>query len=119
MEKTGRVNRRYDADFKHRVILDMRGSGLSHKETIRKYWPGKPEKNHLRQLNTWERIYLEEGADGLMKERRGRKEKPPLPSDVEADLIAENQRLRMENDYLKKLQALVLADAQAKPKKHK
>jgi len=51
-----------------------------------------------------------------MKERRGRacaasgtkKGRPPkLDSKIEEDLIAENQRLRMEIEYLKKLDALV------------
>ena len=59
---------------------------------------------------------MEEGAEGLMKERRGRagaasgtkKGRPPkLDKKVEEDLIAENQRLRMEIEYLKKLDALV------------
>jgi transposase len=48
-------------------------------------------------------------------ERRGRKSKmnsdkptkKKLSKETEEDLIAEVQRLRMENDYLKKLQALV------------
>lgn len=53
-----------------------------------------------------------------MKERRGRAGKssgtrkchfPKFDKKVEEDLIAENQRLRMEIDYLKKLSALVLA----------
>ena len=43
--------------------------------------------------------------------RRTRKGRPPkLDRKVEEDLIAENQRLRMEIDYLKKLSALVLAE---------
>ena len=33
--------------------------------------------------------------------------KKNLNKEVEEDLIAENQRLRMENEYLKKLSALV------------
>ena len=52
----------------------------------------------------WERIYLEEGPEGLAIERRGRSSKgrPPkqLPKQVEEDLLAEVQRLRAENDYL-------------------
>ncbi len=77
-------------------------------------------------IQRWERIYLEEGAEGLMKERRGRacsaggtrKGRPPkLDKKVEEDLIAENQRLRMEIEYLKKLSALVLAEEQKNGKK--
>ena len=61
-----------------------------------------------------------------MKERRGRccstgktrRGRPPkLDKKVEEDLIAENQRLRMELEYLKKLSALVLAEEQEKNKK--
>ena len=57
-----------------------------------------------------------------MKERRGRSAKgarprKPLDKSVEEDLIAENQRLRMELEYLKKLSALVLAEEQEKNKK--
>jgi transposase len=61
-----------------------------------------------------------------MKERRGkacsssgtRKGRPPkLDKKVEEDLIAENQRLRMEIDYLKKLNALVLKREQEEKKK--
>ena len=61
-----------------------------------------------------------------MKERRGRackanganKGRPPkLDKKVEEDLIAENQRLKMELEYLKKLSALVLAEEQKSSKK--
>ena len=48
---------------------------------------------------------------GLFIERRGRGSKgwPPkkLKLEVEEDLLAEVQRLRVENAYLKKLNALV------------
>ena len=54
-------------------------------------------------------------------ERRGRgsKGRPPkqLPKEVEEDLLAEVQRLRAENDYLKNLQALVLEDERRQHKK--
>jgi hypothetical protein len=46
----------------------------------------------------------------LSIERRGRGSKgrpPKLDKKVEEDLISEVQRLRAENDYLKKLNALV------------
>ncbi len=64
-------------------------------------------------VQQWERIYLEEGPEGLYIERRGRKStgRPKkLKPEVEEDLIAEVQRLRAENAYLKKLRALVLEE---------
>ena len=60
-----------------------------------------------------------------MKERRGKsygskKGRPPkLDKQIEEDLIAENQRLRMEIEYLIKLSALVLAEEQKNGKKQK
>ncbi len=62
----------------------------------------------------WERIYYEEGPQALFVERRGRRKsmsskllKKKLSKEIEEDLISENQRLRMEVAYLKKLNALV------------
>ena len=125
MGKTGRSNRRYSTEFKMSVIMEMREHHLGYSETVRKYWKdskGK-ETNYIRQIQRWERIFLEEGVEGLMKERRGKsygskKGRPPkLDKKVEEDLIAENQRLRMEIEYLKKLSALVLAEEQKNGKK--
>ena len=106
--------------------MDMREHHLSYRETVRKYWEnakGK-EPNYIHRVQRWERIFLEEGAEGLMKERRGknntsskRGRPPKLEPKVEEDLIAENQRLRMEIEYLKKLSALVLAEEQKNGKK--
>ena len=123
MSKTERKNRSYSADFKIGVIMDMREHRLGYVETARKY-----DIPNYRVIQRWERIFLEEGAEGLMKERRGRacaasgtkKGKPPkLDQKVEEDLIAENQRLRMEIEYLKKLSALVLAEERKNCKKQK
>ena len=56
--------------------------------------------NDHKIIERWERIYLEEGPEGLAIERRGRSSKgrPPkqLPKQVEEDLLAEVQRLRAE-----------------------
>lgn len=122
MSKTGRKNKVYSAEFKIGVIMDMREHHLGYCETVRKYWDVTQgqEQNYKNILIRWERIYLEEGAEGLMKERRGRGSKgrrPKLDKKVEEDLIAENQRLRMEIEYLKKLSALVLAEEQKNGKR--
>lgn len=122
MSKTGRKNKVYSAEFKIGVIMDIREHHLSYYETVRKYWDIEKgqEQNYKNAVQRWERIYLEEGAEGLMKERRGRKSKgrpPKLDKKTEEDLIAENQRLRMEIEYLKKLSALVLAEEQKNGKR--
>ena len=125
MKKAGRKNKNYSPEFKIRVIMDMREHRLSYHETVRKYELGNDQTGGARlMVQRWERIFLEEGAEGLMKERRGknntsgkRGRPPKLDPKVEEDLIAENQRLRMEIEYLKKLSALVLAEEQKNGKK--
>ena len=127
MGKTGRKNKVYSAEFKIGVIMDMREHKLGYRETARKYQLVRQSESAVASmLHRWERIYLEEGAEGLMKERRGRacsaggtrKGRPPkLDKKIEEDLIAENQRLRMEIEYLKKLDALVQKRLQEEKKK--
>ncbi len=127
MGKTGRKNKVYSAEFKISVIMDMREHHLGYRETARKYeMVNNSYGGAISTLHRWERIYLEEGAEGLMKERRGRgltaeRKKcgrpPKLDKKVEEDLIAENQRLRMEIEYLKKLDALVQKRLQEERKK--
>ena len=122
-----RNNKNYSPEFKIRVIMEMREHGLGYHETVRKYELGNDQTGGARaMLQRWERIYLEGGAEGFMKERRGRASKasgsnkgrpPKLAKKVEEDLIAENQRLRMEIEYIKKLSALVLADEQKNGKR--
>ena len=136
MARKKQFNTRYSPEFKISVILDMREHHLGYHETMRKYFPDLEQKNYS-FIKVWERIYLEEGVAGLYAERRGRQtkmdnpkkgrpRKKPLPPEVEEDLIAENQRLKeqleylqMENDYLKKLDALVRKEAKQKGKKRK
>ena len=111
MSRKKKFNTKYSPEFKLSVIMDMRENHLSYRETVRKYRLGDPNIGGTRQMiQRWERIFLEEGAEGLMKERRGRagkasgcnKGRPPkLDKKVEEDLIAENQRLRMEIEYIK------------------
>ena len=82
--------------------------GLSYEEAAKLY-----EVHGHGRIQSWERIYLEEGPEGLAVERRGRRSAgspKKLPSKVEEDLLAEAQRLRAENACLKNLQALVLEE---------
>lgn len=98
----------FSGKFKQTVIEDVRKNHLSYSEAMKKYGIGGKMS-----IQKWERIYLEEGPEGLYSERRGRGSPGrPLKLDkqVKKDLIAENQRLRAENDYLKKLHALVLEE---------
>ena len=127
MSKKGQKQRKYSPEFKASVIMEMQEHRLSYCETVRKYELGSTQSGAaIGLLQRWERIFLEEGAEGLMKERRGRacsasgtkRGRPPkLDKKVEEDLIAENQRLRMEIEYLKKLDALVQKRLQEERKK--
>ena len=128
MAKKGSKQKRYSTEFKIGVIMDMHEHRLGYRETARKYWDVSKgqEINYVNAVKRWERIFLEEGVEGLMKERRGKacaasgtkKGRPPkLDPTIEEDLIAENQRLRMEIEYLKKLSALVLAEEQKSGKR--
>ena len=102
----GIPNKRYTPEFKIKVVETMQNEKLSYMETARQFDIPQGDKT----VAKWERIYLEESKEGFYVERRGRKStgRPPkLKKEVEEDLIAEVQRLRAENDYLKKLNALV------------
>lgn len=109
----GKPNKRYTPEFKIKVVETTHREKLSYRETARQF-----DISNSR-VTAWERIYIEEGADGLYAERRGRKStgRPPKIK-KEEDLIAEVQRLRAENAYLKKLNALV-AERVRQEKKHK
>ena len=100
---------KYSGSFKQNVVEYMHENHLSLSETCMIYNLGNPDI-----VGKWERIYYKEGPQALYEERRGRKKnmsskpkKKKLNKDVEEDLIEEVQRLRMENEYLKKLNALV------------
>ena len=100
----------YDGAFKISVIEYMHENHLSLSQAAVKF--GIP---HDTTIGKWERIYYEEGPQALYRDNRGRKtkmssdkpRKKKLNKETEEDLIAEVQRLRMENEYLKKLNALV------------
>ena len=97
----------YSGEFKQNVVEYMHNNHLSATETAVHF------RLQTSVVIKWKRIYYEEGSQSFYKERRGRskdmssKSKKKLSKEVEEDLVTENQRLRMENEYLKKLNALV------------
>ena len=107
----GIPNKKYSGEFKQQVVEAVIKNKLSYIEAARQF--GVKSKT---QVNRWERIYLTEGVQALYEERRGRTKggkgnrtvhASKLSKEVETDLLNEVQRLRAENDYLKKLNALV------------
>jgi transposase len=119
----------YDAAFRLRVLKRMWKNHWSYIETAIAFG--------IRSagcLAVWERCYHSGGIDALKPRTRGRPPKmpdfpaspTPTTSDDESrskkDLLAEIDQLRMENAYLKKLEALVQEQKQQKaaaPKKRK
>ena len=133
MGKKRKTSRKYSPEFKICVILDKLNNKLSRNETVRKYWHTTTKRDTRRYINRvtdWERIFSEEGEAGLRKTRRRRKMKMRKPKNSNAEtqtpvtaastkdeLLAELKRLRernewleMENEYLKKLDALIRAE---------
>ena len=113
----GVPNKRYTPEFKKMVVETMEREHLSVRSAMKEF-----EINDHKIIERWERIYLEEGPEGLSVERRGRSStgRPKkLSKEVEEDLLAEVQRLRAENAYLKNLQALVLENERHRQKKHR
>ncbi len=98
----------YTGEFKFKLLQEMSSEGLSLHQLSVKYLISPS------LLSTWKREYKEGGVVALfMDKRKGRPpkakqritKKPTLSN--EEKLIKENELLRAENDYLKKLQALI------------
>jgi len=113
----------YTGEFKIKVIEYMYANHLSISETAVIF---KIPTDVT--VGNWGRTYTEEGREALLRDNRGRKKmkdknKPKqskVNKEANEDLIAEVQRLRMEVDYLKKLNALVQQKGlSAKKTKHK
>ena len=118
----GKSNKKYTPEFKKLVVETIHNENLSYREAARRF-----DISSISVIRNWERIYLEEGPEGLEEERRGRAciasgtmkgRKPKFEKQENEDLIAEVQRLRAENDYLKNLYALVLEEERRQHKKH-
>ena len=112
----------YSAQFKLDVLNFMIENGTSLLETAAIFKIATPST-----LSSWKKQFETKGCDALQSRKKGRpsmkKEtnKQPKQAPVEGSpeaLQAEINRLRMENEYLKKLNALVQAKEKL-PKKTK
>ncbi len=100
----------YTGDFKLQIIEEMLKSKLSLYEVSAKHLISHS------LLSRWRRKYEQYGASALFKEKPiGRPPKMKQKSENKQvnpiseyeKLLKENERLRAENDYLKKLRALI------------
>lgn len=95
----------WTAEQKYQVLESMHANCLSCAETGIQW--GISGSSTIWQ---WEQRYLKKGMKGLEDKKKGRKprtSKPKLPKTREEELLEENLYLRVENEYLKKLNALV------------
>lgn len=98
----------YSQEFKIDVLNYMKDNGTSFRETAAIF-----NISSDATIGKWLKIVETHGVDALQPRKRGRlpmeKEvkKMTFVEDSKEALLAENERLRMENDYLKKLNALV------------
>ena len=115
----------YSPAFKQFVLQHMRLEGLSHRETAARF-----NIRNASAIGQWERQYDAGGVDALSARPRGRPGKmpkaPPLPlvppdddKRSRQELLDELNHLRMENAYLKKLEALAQGQHAAQRKKRK
>ena len=116
----------YSARFKLSVLKRMWRQELSYSQVVVLF----DLRGGTGVVSNWERQYHEGGLDALEPKPRGRpkKMKPPEPPKVAVrpedtrtleELRKENEYLRAEVAYLKKLDALVRAQRLAAPKKRK
>jgi transposase len=108
----------FSLDFKLKVVKDMQSNRTSFFDASLKY--GVP----ISSIFKWEKDFANFGIEGLQTKPKGRpkimsdykrkKRKSDKPLTREEELLKENERLRCENELLKKLHALVQASKNQK-----
>jgi transposase len=93
----------WTAEQKYQVLKYKQKNHLSAKETGIKF---RVSNSAIRQ---WEKRYQEKGIMGLEDKKEGRRSKVPKsqPPKTKEELLERIQYLEAENEYLKKLNALV------------
>jgi len=117
-----RYNQSYPATFKLKVLQAIVKDSLSLRAACLKF---NISSDSI--IIKWQRDFATFGIEGLHPKPKGRpksmsnfkrkKRKSDKPLTREEELLLENERLRCENALLKKLQALIQAEEEAK--KHK
>lgn len=113
-------NQSYSIEFKLRVIKTIQKELLSLRAASLRF--NVPDTAIIVK---WKKDFANFGLEGLQPKQRGRpismsdykrkKRKSDKPLTREQELLKENERLRCENELLKKLQALVQARRNPKP----
>lgn len=115
-----RMNQSYSAEFKLKVLKTIENESLTLMQAgIRFNIP------NISIVLKWKKDFANFGLVGLQPKQRGRpvsmsnnkgkKRKSETPLTREQELLKENERLRCENELLKKLQALIQARKNPKP----
>ena len=115
-----RKNQTYTVDFKIKVLKSINKKSLSLRKACLLF--NIPTKSIIIK---WQKDFTNFGLEGLQPKQRGRpismsdykrkKRKSDKPLTREEELLKENERLRCENELLKKLQALIQARRNPKP----
>jgi transposase len=114
-----RMNQSYSTEFKLKVVKAIEKESLSLMTVgVRFNIP------NISIILKWKKDFANFGIEGLQPKQRGRpismsdkrkKSKSEKPLTREEELLKENERLRCENELLKKLQALIQARKNPKP----
>ena len=112
-------NQSYSIDFKLKVLKKIKAKSLSISEACLEF--NIPTKSTIFK---WQKDFTTFGIEGLKPKPKGRpksmsdykrkKRKTDKPLTREEELLLENESLRCELEYLKKLQALIQAEEKAK-----
>ena len=113
-----RMNQSYSAEFKLNVLKSIEKESLSLMQAGLRF--NIPD---ISIVLKWKKDFANFGLEGLQPKQRGRpamsdkgkKRKSDKLLTREQELLKENERLRCENELLKKLQALIQARKNPKP----
>ena len=105
MDKTGRKNKRYSAEFKVTVAEAYLSNEYGGYRRV-------AEKYNLRSKRVfdWVKIYRNQGPEAFLMENRGRSSNGGRKKQIKLDELSLEEQveyLKMENDILKKVKALL------------